>query len=133
VAEESGKPDDIARARDAARAAAASGNMYAIQNAMEAMSALGFTDDAFAIAARYQTTSCNCVESVLFFTLTAPLRRDPRFMQLAARLGLVDYWRTSGHWPDFCSEPGLPYDCRDVATKLAALHPSLKPAIGEPP
>jgi DNA-binding winged helix-turn-helix (wHTH) protein/TolB-like protein len=133
VAEESGKPADIARARNAALAAAASGNMYAIQNAIEAMSALGFTDDAFAIATRYQITSCNCVESVLFFTLTAPLRRDPRFMQLAARLGLVDYWRSSGHWPDFCSEPGLPYDCREVATKLAALHPSLKPAIGEAP
>ena len=101
VAEESGKPADIARARNAALAAAASGNMYAIQNAIEAMSALGFTDDAFVIAARYQITSCNCVESVLFFTLTAPLRRDPRFMQLAERLGLDDYWRSSGHWPDY--------------------------------
>ncbi len=54
----------------------------------------------------------------LFFTLTAPLRRDPRFMQLAARLGLVDYWRSSGHWPDFCADPGLPYNCRTEANRI---------------
>jgi len=39
---------------------------------------------------------------------------------LAQRLGLVDYWRSTGHWPDFCAEPGLPYDCKAVAAKLAA-------------
>jgi hypothetical protein len=55
--------------------------------------------------------------------LTASLRRDPRFMQLAARLGMVDYWHSSGHWPDFCSEPGLPYDCRREAANVAASRP----------
>ena len=133
LAEESGKPSDIARARNAALAAAAGGSMPAIENAIEAMSVLGFTDDAFAIATRYQTTTCGCAHSILFFTLTAPMRRDPRFMSLAARLGLVDYWRASGHWPDFCDEPGLPYDCRSTAAKLADLRPSLKPAVGEAP
>jgi hypothetical protein len=40
-------------------------------------------------------------------------------MKLAARAGLVDYWKTSGHWPDFCSMPDLPYDCRKEAARLA--------------
>lgn len=31
----------------------------------------------------------------------APLRRDPRYLQLAQRTGLLDYWR-SGRSPDFC-------------------------------
>ncbi len=31
----------------------------------------------------------------------APLRRDRRFVSLASRLGLLEYWR-SGHPPDFC-------------------------------
>jgi DNA-binding winged helix-turn-helix (wHTH) protein len=31
----------------------------------------------------------------------ASLRRDPRFLPLAERLGLLDYWR-SGRLPDFC-------------------------------
>lgn len=32
----------------------------------------------------------------------APLRRDPRFLAVAARVGLLDYWR-SGRLPDFCT------------------------------
>ncbi len=31
----------------------------------------------------------------------APLRRDPRFLGVAARLGLLAYWR-GGRLPDFC-------------------------------
>lgn len=31
----------------------------------------------------------------------APMRRDPRYLQLAKRTGLLDYWR-SGRLPDFC-------------------------------
>lgn len=46
-------------------------------------------------------------------------RADPRFMPLANRLGLVDFWRSTGRWPDFCSEPDLPYDCRAVAAGFA--------------
>ena len=57
----------------------------------------------------------------LFFPLTAPLRRDPRFMQLAVRFKQVDYWRSSGKWPDFCAEPGLPYNCQTEANKLEAV------------
>jgi TolB-like protein len=56
----------------------------------------------------------------LFAPFTASLRRDPRFIELAARLGLVDYWKSSGHWPDFCSDPGLPYDCKTEAAKYPA-------------
>ena len=44
-------------------------------------------------------------------------RRDPRFMQLAAHTPLLRYWRTTGNWPDFCSEPDLPYDCKKEAAK----------------
>lgn len=57
--------------------------------------------------------------SVLFAPITRPLRQDPRFMPLAASLGLVAYWRATGRWPDFCAEPGLPYDCKVEAAKLA--------------
>jgi len=56
----------------------------------------------------------------LFRPPQADLRADPRFMQVAAHLGLLDYWRRSGDWPDFCSDPDLPYDCKKEAAKLAA-------------
>jgi hypothetical protein len=41
-------------------------------------------------------------------------------MPLAHRMGLVDYWIESGRWPDFCSEPDLPYDCRAAAEAVNA-------------
>ena len=42
----------------------------------------------------------------LYFTETAPMRRDPRFIALADKLGLLKFWRDTGAWPDFCrTEP----------------------------
>jgi DNA-binding winged helix-turn-helix (wHTH) protein/TolB-like protein len=80
-----------------------------------ALAKLGDTNGAFAAAERLRTAGdlfgYQDATSVLFAPVTAPLRRDQRFMPLAARLGLLAYWRRSGHWPDFCREPGLPYDC----------------------
>lgn len=91
------------------------------------LASLGAVDDAFRAADRVLDKSHERVgiqfgiwgnAYQLFGWQTTEMRRDPRFMRLAERLGLVDYWQTSGHWPDFCSEPGLPYDCKAVAAKL---------------
>ncbi len=57
--------------------------------------------------------------TLFFFPPTAAMRRDRRFMKPAGRIGLVDYWRSTGKWPDFCSEPSLPYDCKPEAAKYA--------------
>lgn len=54
---------------------------------------------------------------VLFRPDYAGLRADPRFMAVAARLGLVRYWRESGYWPDFCSSERLSYDCKAESAK----------------
>jgi hypothetical protein len=43
--------------------------------------------------------------------------RDPRFLQLCAKLGLVRYWLESGSWPD-CADV-VPYDFRAEARRLA--------------
>jgi tetratricopeptide (TPR) repeat protein len=40
----------------------------------------------------------------------APLRRDPRFVELARQTGLLRYWRT-GRWPDFCTGPKIEPVC----------------------
>ena len=118
VAEEFGKPADVARARNAALAVSGD-RPVTIANAIEALSVLGFTDDAFAVAQRI-TPRAESDSAFLFYTLTAPLRRDSRFMQLVARLRLVDYWRSSGHWPDFCADPTLPYNCQTEVNRLMA-------------
>ena len=39
----------------------------------------------------------------LFRVQWAPLRRTHQFWALMQREGLVQYWRESGHWPDFCA------------------------------
>ena len=88
--------------------------------ALMLLAMLGDLDDAFAQAQLYEPL--NPYEPpYLFLPTTAAMRSDPRFMPLARKLGLVDYWRATGQWPDFCSEPGLPYDCHVEAAKVAGL------------
>ena len=101
-------------------------------DALTLLTMLGDLDDAFVQAQLYRPVN-PYMPPYLFLPPTAPLRSDPRFMQVAAKLGLVDYWRSTGQWPDFCSEPGLPYDCRSEAAKIAALRPISKPMIGASP
>jgi Flp pilus assembly protein TadD len=52
-----------------------------------------------------------------FRSATRGMRRDPRFIQAMARVGLLEYWTRSGKWPDFCFDPDLPYDCKREAAK----------------
>lgn len=40
-----------------------------------------------------------------------PLRADPRFMTIARIQGLLQIWRVTGLWPDFCSDRSLTYKC----------------------
>lgn len=55
---------------------------------------------------------------VMFRPSLRKFRHDPRFMIVAKRIGLVDYWKQSGKWPDFCFDPEQPYDCKAEATTL---------------
>jgi DNA-binding winged helix-turn-helix (wHTH) protein/tetratricopeptide (TPR) repeat protein/TolB-like protein len=91
---------------------------------------LGFMDDAFRLADQWTRTRMSPFNSPQWLFVpggalhsdlmpSEALRRDPRFIALAAKLGLVDYWRASGKWPDFCADPGLPYDCKTEAARLA--------------
>jgi hypothetical protein len=102
----------IAAKRAAARAvwrAADAGSLGPVDS-FGLCTVLGDLDCAIAEARRFHAKSDET--SFLFADFSRPVRRDRRFMDLAARLGLVDYWRATGRWPDFCAAPGLPYDCR---------------------
>lgn len=94
------------------------------QEKISELAQLGLTDDAFRLGQVYasQPLSVYNAPTFLFSPATASLRRDRRFMSLAAQLGLVGYWRSTGKWPDFCAEPGLPYTCKAEAEKLASKH-----------
>lgn len=58
------------------------------------------------------------IEDILFRPTMRILWLDPRSLQFAKRIGLLQYWRSTGKWPDFCSQPNFPYDCRAEAAKL---------------
>lgn len=85
-------------------------------HALTLLAMLGDLNGAFAQADQYRPLNPYAAP-YLFLSPTVAMRADPRFMLLARRLGFVAYWRATGHWPDFCSEPGLPYDCRVEASK----------------
>jgi DNA-binding winged helix-turn-helix (wHTH) protein/TolB-like protein len=88
-------------------------------DALLLLTLLGDLDSAFTQADLYAPIVSAYPPAYLFLPQTAPLRADPRFMKVANRLGFVAYWRTTGQWPDFCSTPNLPYDCRAEAAKLS--------------
>jgi hypothetical protein len=88
--------------------------------------ALGRMDEAYA------GPDINVFQDEMDFLMSVvgePLRGDRRFWPLAARLGLVRYWTTTGRWPDFCSDPSYPLDCKAEARRVAAV-PVLPPAAG---
>ncbi len=59
--------------------------------------------------------------SLLFAPEARAVRRDPRFFDKMASVGMVAKWQKSGRWPDFCADPGLAYDCRARANETARL------------
>ena len=88
--------------------------------AVQALSEFNKIDEAFAWLDRYPAGQIADASYLLFRPGMAGVRHDSRFMRLAKRIGLVDYWESSGQWPDFCSEPGLSYNCAAEAAKLRA-------------
>jgi tetratricopeptide (TPR) repeat protein len=75
----------------------------------------GDVDGAYAVYAEAPPPRAKYRTRGFFYPEMRAFRRDARFMPLAERLGLVDYWIATDKWPDFCSEPDLPYDCRAAA------------------
>jgi hypothetical protein len=88
---------------------------------IQTLGVLGGVDLAFGVFAGGRPLhDLGYATDILFRPGMASIRRDRRFIALAAKIGLVGYWRESGAWPDFCLDPQLPYDCSAEADKLAA-------------
>jgi len=87
--------------------------------ASEVLAAFGRDDEVFEMLMRVPRERADLfLLQTLFRPTLEKLRQKPRFLSVAQRFGLLDYWRRSGKWPDFCNEPGLPYDCKTEAAKL---------------
>lgn len=70
---------------------------------------LGDIDGEFASIMNYYTRPGVGLNSDYFTAISLyapvlePLRRDPRFGAIAEHLGLLEYWRATEQWPDFCA------------------------------
>ena len=91
---------------------------------VSALAAMDQTERGLVWLQRASKERAHAQWSILFAPHAAPLRRDPRFFRAMAELGLVEMWRKRGRWPDFCGEPGLRYDCKAEAARLAAGQPT---------
>jgi TolB-like protein len=97
---------------------------------LAAAASLGFGDEAYEIAASAKFGPAGASDdvlgvdayrtTVLFYQEFARLRQDRRFVELCARLGLVEYWMTSGHWPDCVDEVAPHYDFKAECARVAA-------------
>lgn len=106
-------------ALEIARASAANHGFYAML--LEVVEAFGSDDETYAVLMQRRVESLDQFTlQTLFRPTLQRLRQKSRFLRVAQRFGLLDYWQTSGQWPDFCFEPDLPYDCKKEAAKLAA-------------
>lgn len=82
------------------------------------LATFGKTDEALAVLLKFDAPAYAGYQSEPLFRPTMrEVRRDPRFMQAMSKMTLLAYWKKSGKWPDFCSDPDLPYDCRKEGAK----------------
>ena len=87
---------------------------------VQALAEFGCEDAIYPIIEGPGGKSALYLSDALFRPQFRRLRQNPRFMKSAKNIGLVDYWQKSGKWPDFCFEPGLSYDCKKEASRLAS-------------
>lgn len=89
-----------------------------IGQVVQTLAQFGRKDDVLDILLHYSGgEESGLAAEVLFRPALRDVWRDPRSMAAAAHMGLLRYWKASGEWPDFCSDPTLPYDCKREAAK----------------
>lgn len=86
---------------------------------VETLAIFGRDDQAYEFLMRLppQKFESNLANTLFRPTLKS-FRLQPRFLAVTKRFGLLDYWRKSGRWPDFCGDPDLTYECKAEAAKL---------------
>jgi tetratricopeptide (TPR) repeat protein len=89
-----------------------------IINLIQALGTFGRVDEAFAVLRTAPTDPLVANSETFFRPNMRSIRADARFIAEANRLGLTKVWKQTGRWPDFCSDPNLPYDCKKEAQKF---------------
>lgn len=78
------------------------------------LAALGADREAMGVATSIFGPRGSPSQYILFDPPLAAMRRTPEFAALVERMGLVAYWRKTGHKPDFCREANAAAICRSL-------------------
>lgn len=91
---------------------------YADAIFVRTLASIGFVEDAYELLETIRLGPSGLPDDPVGMKAYAPTglfsanfpahRADPRFVKLCARLGLVEYWLGTQHWPDCADE--VPYD-----------------------
>ena len=112
-------PANIERAANAVRRRGISSGK-SINDLAQLLAAFGREDEIYELIMGWdRVDQAGTMSGMLFRPTLRKFRSDPRFMRVAAHLGLLAHWQNSGKWPDFCSEPDVTYDCKAEAAKIA--------------
>lgn len=110
-------PANIEKAINAERVEYAGEPRY-VAGLLQVLGQFGRKDEAIGVMLHYtRPDAAGYNADVLFRPAMRDIWRDPRSIAAAAHLRLLTYWWKSGHWPDFCGDPTLPYDCKKEAAK----------------
>jgi tetratricopeptide (TPR) repeat protein len=90
---------------------AADQNKISLENETMMMAALGEHAQAIAAVNRALDNGKRVEPWFLFTPVARSLRQDVGFVDLAARLGLIKYWRDTRKWPDFCADASARSEC----------------------
>lgn len=117
-------PDNIDRAiqstREDYRTATEPGARAQATAAMlQILGMFGRQNDLMDLVQSMRPSDIQGIEDILFRPTMRVLWLDPHSLIFAKRIGLLQYWSSTGKWPDFCSQPNFPYDCKKEAAKLA--------------
>jgi hypothetical protein len=110
-------PSNLARLVAAIRPYAAHPRGDYMAFSTQALAEFDQIDDVFMWLEKSSTADVARNSYIYFRPAFENVRRDPRFMAVARRIGLAEYWLKSGKWPDFCQDPKLTYDCKTEAAK----------------
>jgi tetratricopeptide (TPR) repeat protein len=105
----------------------ASGNL-GVDFAAPEMAQFGDVDGAFKLAMAGTVDVPVIDPEFLWEPEALPLRRDPRFVALAAKFHVADFWTSTGMWPDFCATPNWPYNCKTEISLLASARVGSQPS-----
>jgi tetratricopeptide (TPR) repeat protein len=113
-------PAKVARAIENAQASYRRNPQLHIWLYAEVLSAFNRYDDVLGLLMAAPLEQARSVKGVTFSPYPAKFWHHPQSLAYARRIGLLQFWQSSGKWPDFCFDPDLPYDCKKEAAKLSA-------------